>query len=302
MNDNYIPVLCYKFGNMKKNIFITGVSSGIGLDASKLLLSNGFKVYGTVRNVEDKSRINAELGDDFKALICDITDDEALVKCIDDLKSNLNGELIYCLINNAGIATPGPLNMIDDDSFFHQMNVNLIATRKVTNHILPIMDHGDKELDPRIIFISSISGIFAAPFNGPYCISKHALECMIDIYRRELKYMNIKVVGIQPGPIKTEIWRKNVGAFDKFKGGHFDMIIAKADKIIQNTEKTALNVNTVSRCILNIALSSNPKSRYMIRKNKTLFKIMSYYMPSKWLDILIWKNLGNKNPKKYRPV
>jgi len=290
------------FGNMKQNIFITGVSSGIGLAATKTLITNGFMVYGTVRSESDKLRLESEMGENFKALICDITDDAALDSSIETLKKYLNGEQIYCLVNNAGIAVPGPLNMVSDQGFFHQINVNLIATRKVTNHIIPIMDQSGQKQSPRIIFISSISGIFAAPFNGPYCISKHALECMIDIYRRELKYMNIKVVGIQPGPIKTEIWRKTVGSFDKFKGGIFDSIIEKADKIIQKTEKTALNVNTVSDCILNIVQKQNPKIRYMIHKNKTLFKLMSYYMPSKWLDSLIWKNLSTKNPDKYRPV
>lgn len=290
------------FDNMKQNIFITGVSSGIGLAATKTLLANGFKVYGTVRNQDDKSRLTSELKENFTALICDITDDKSLSACIKELKLQLNGEHIYCLINNAGVAIPGPLNMVEDDDFFYQMNVNLIATRKVTNQLIPLMGCKEEKLMPRIIFISSISGIFAAPFNGPYCISKHALECMIDIYRRELKYLNIKVVGIQPGPIKTEIWRKSVGAFKNFKGGPYDAIVEKADKIIKKTEKTALNVNTVSSCILHIVQSRKPKLRYMIHKNKTLFKLMSYYMPSKWLDTLIWKNLSNKDPNKYRPV
>jgi len=287
---------------MKKIIFITGVSSGIGLDASKTLLDNGFRVYGTVRKESDKQKLEREFGTDFKAIICDITDDHALSNCINELKEHIKSQKIYCLINNAGIAVPGPLNMLDDKSFFNQMNVNLLATRKVTNYLIPMMDHSNQNLDPRIIFISSISGIFAAPFNGAYCISKHALECMIDIYRRELKYLNIKVVAIQPGPIKTEIWKKTIGSFEKFKGGYFDEIINKADKIIQNTEKTALNVSTVSECILNIVIKQKPKLRYMIRKNKLLFKVISYYVPSKWVDKLIWKNLKTKDPKKYRPV
>ena len=286
---------------MQKNIFITGVSTGIGFDSAQKLLSNGYKVFGTVRSEKDKNKLENTFGDLFRCYICDITNDQALAECISQLKIDLNGETIYCLINNAGIAVPGPLNLLKDDDFFRQIDVNLIATRKVTNQIIPLMS-SSSNLEPRIIFISSISGIFAAPFNGAYCISKHALECMIDIYRRELKYLGIKVIGIQPGPIKTEIWRKTVGSFDQFKGSVYDSIVKKADKIIQNTEKTALDVSTVSRCILKIVKSPNPKLRYMIRKNKTLFKIMSYYVPSKWLDKLIWKNLETKDPKKYRPV
>lgn len=286
----------------QNSVFITGISSGIGLDAAKRLTSKGFFVYGTVRSKKDETSISRLIPNNLKIYICDITNEQELEKCISDLKVDLEGNKLYALINNAGVAIPGPLNLLSDEAFFNQMNVNLLATRKVTNRVIPFLDPSLEGRLPRIIFISSISGIFAAPFNGAYCISKHALECMIDVYRRELKYLNIKVIGIQPGPIKTKIWQKSKGRFDQFAGSVYDNIVKKADKIIQNTEQSALEVSLVSDCIVNILQSNKPKLRYMIRKNKTLFKIMSYYVPSKWLDILIWKNLETKDPKKYRPV
>ncbi|MBT8231732.1 MAG: SDR family NAD(P)-dependent oxidoreductase [Saprospiraceae bacterium] len=286
---------------MKKFVFITGVSSGIGLDATKALLSEGYAVIGTVRSVEDKVRLESEFKDDFKAVICDITDDIGLTKSINQVKEYLGDRSLFGLINNAGIVKAGPLNMISDDDFSYQMEVNLIATRKVTNKIIPMLK-SNKNLKPRIIFISSISGVFAAPFNGPYCISKHALECMIDIYRRELKYLGIQVIGIQPGPIKTEIWRKSLGSLNQYLGGPYDKMLKNADHIIKSTEKAALDVEVISQKILKVMKMEHPSHRYMIRKGKALFKLISYYTPKHWVDKLIWKNLEKENPKNYRPV
>jgi NAD(P)-dependent dehydrogenase (short-subunit alcohol dehydrogenase family) len=194
------------------------------------------------------------------------------------------------------------MHLLSDEDFFRQMNVNLIATRKLTNKILPVLRTSKQNKNARIIFISSISGIFAAPFNGGYCVSKHALECLIDIYRRELKFLNIDVIAIQPGPIKSQIWNKAQGMFDQYMHGEFEAIARKADKIIQSTEKNALPVDLVSKRIHKILEMKMPKHRYMIHKNSLLFKLVAYYMPTQWVDKLIWKNLNNTDTDKYRPV
>ena len=181
------------------------------------------------------------------------------------------------------------------------MDVNLMATRRVTNLLIPSLRQSGS-IKPKIIFISSISGVFAAPFNGAYCVSKHALECLVDIYRRELRYLGIDVISIQPGPLKTEIWRKAKGSFDRFKVGAFASIAEKADKMIQHTEKSALDLKVMTDLIIKILGAPKKKNRYMVHRNALLLKLMVNVLPSSLLDKLIWSNLDKKDAKSYRPV
>lgn len=286
---------------MKKTVFITGVSTGIGRAFLEKLVMEGYHVIGTVRKEADKLELERQFGEKARILICDITDNAQLDQAVEQMAQYMEGEPLYALINNAGIAVPGPMHLITDAEFKKQMDVNLMATRRVTNLLIPSLRQSGS-IKPKIIFISSISGVFAAPFNGAYCVSKHALECLVDIYRRELRYLGIDVISIQPGPLKTEIWRKAKGSFDRFKVGAFASIAEKADKMIQHTEKSALDLKVMTDLIIKILGAPKTKNRYMVHRNALLLKLMVNVLPSSLLDKLIWSNLDKKDAKSYRPV
>lgn len=286
---------------MKKTVFITGVSTGIGRAFLEKLVMEGYHVIGTVRKEADKLELERQFGEKARILICDITDNAQFDQAVEQMAQYMEGEPLYALINNAGIAVPGPMHLITDAEFEKQMDVNLMATRRVTNLLIPSLRQSGS-IKPKIIFISSISGVFAAPFNGAYCVSKHALECLVDIYRRELRYLGIDVISIQPGPLKTEIWRKAKGSFDRFKVGAFASIAEKADKMIQHTEKSALDLKVMTDLIIKILGAPKKKNRYMVHRNALLLKLMVNVLPSSLLDKLIWSNLDKKDAKSYRPV
>lgn len=286
---------------MKKTVFITGVSTGIGRAFLEKLVMEGYHVIGTVRKEADKLELERQFGEKARILICDITDNAQFDQAVEQMAQYMEGEPLYALINNAGIAVPGPMHLITDAEFEKQMDVNLMATRRVTNLLIPSLRQWGS-IKPKIIFISSISGVFATPFNGAYCVSKHALECLVDIYRRELRYLGIDVISIQPGPLKTEIWRKAKGSFDRFKVGAFASIAEKADKMIQHTEKSALDLKLMTDLIIKILGAPKKKNRYMVHRNALLLKLMVNVLPSSLLDKLIWSNLDKKDAKSYRPV
>lgn len=283
-----------------KNIFITGVSTGIGYDALTSLVSRGYFVIGTVRKSEDADKLKKEFGDKCIILIFDVRDVD---KCTAEIKKvipKLEKEGLFCLINNAGIAIPGPLQHITEDEFEQQMDVNVKSVRRITNMLLPYLGT-DKKYEPgKIINISSVSGLFNSPYNGSYCISKHALESMTDVYRRELAIFGIRVSAIQPGPIKTEIWNKSKGTLDRFKDTVYGELLSSADKMIENAEKSAFDVKVVTDIIINILQSKQPKTKYLIHRKKFLFRMLAFYLPDKLVDKMIAKTLAKKD--NYRPV
>ena len=285
---------------MKKNIVITGVSSGIGRDALRLLHQKGYHIYGSVRKEADAKSLTEAYPQRFTPLIFDVQDQNAV---------NQEAKVVFetcdridALINNAGIAVPGPLEFVTESDFEKQMDVNLKSVRRITNTFLPLLGTAPdfKGTPGRIINISSISGLFSSPFNGVYSISKHALESMTDVYRRELRRYGIKVMAVEPGPIKTKIWGKNLDSMTQFAETDYYYILRKADKMIENTEKNALPVTRTSNVILKCITKKRPKTRYIVHKNAFVFKIVANYLPDKLVDWFIHRSLSKGN--RHRPV
>lgn len=283
-----------------KHVFITGVSSGIGYDAMKALLQNGYKVTGTVRSETDAAKLRNEFTSNAQIVLMDVAKPDSCEEALEAIIPQMEAEGLFCLINNAGIAVPGPLQYLQDDEFAYQMEVNVMAVRRITNRLLPYLGANSTYAPGKIIMISSVSGLFNSPFNGAYCISKHALESMTDIYRRELSMFGIQVAAIEPGPVKTQIWKKNLGVLEAYKNTPYASILSSADKMILNAEKSAFEVSVITDCILDILQTDRPKTRYLIHRKKLLFRLLSEWLPDVWVDKLIQKTLAKKD--NYRPV
>ncbi len=277
---------------MQKYILITGVSSGIGHGLASHYINNGHRVIGTVRRVEDANDLSHP---NFHKIVFDVIDKLGITTFHEKVKSILGDNQLYALINNAGIAKAGPLECVSDEDFEMQMEVNVNAVRRITNAMLPMM-----QTDSRIINMSSVSGLFNSPFTGPYCISKHALESMCDIYRRELAMFGIKVIAIEPGPIKTKIWSKARGTFDKFMHTRYASIAPNADKMIDNAERHALDVSHVAAACDKAMFLANPRPRYIVHKKKRTFKFIASYVPDRMIDWLVARNL--KKGDKHRAI
>ena len=285
---------------MAKNVVITGVSSGIGRASLNILHAKGYHIFGSVRSQADADKLSKIYPNRFTSLLFDVQNHDEVIKASKIVFEQC--ETLAGLINNAGIAIPGPLEHLSEEKFEKQLDVNVKSIRRVTNLFLPLLGAKLSSSKPpgRIINISSVSGLFNSPFNGAYSISKHALESMTDIYRRELRQYGIKVIAIEPCPIKTEIWKKNLNKMVEFKDSDYYEILQHADKIIENTKRNALPVERVSKLIAKCLVTKRPKTRYIVHKGKFAFRLMAYYFPDKLSDWLVHKTLSSTN--RHRPI
>lgn len=306
--------MCLKKNYMKPVVVITGVSSGIGRDAVRYLSTNGYFVFGSVRSEGAKTEIEAAHPDNFKALVFDVTDTPSVLAATTQVTEYLGNRRLAALVNNAGIAEGGPMQLLEEERFLRQLEVNVIGTRNVTNAFLPhlgVQPKNESQLSGppgKIINISSISGILNTPMNGAYCVSKHAKESLGEVYRRELMEYKIDVVSIQPGPIQSKLWSKNAGSMDRFSDSIYGTMIANTDAIMRKAEQDALPAETISRLIDMIIRSRWPKTSYIVHKQKWRAWILAYLLPKRFADRIIWKMLnrsplstklktGNKNQK-----
>lgn len=285
-----------------KAVVITGVSTGIGYDATRYLIERGYTVFGSVRTVEDQQRLLADFPSNFHALLFNVTDYEAIRHEASRVKEILGENLLKALVNNAGIAVAGPMQLLDDKSFEHQIEVNLFGTRVITNAFLPMLGADPQsqlshkpstQKCGKIINISSISGILNTQLNGSYCVAKHAMESLGEVYRRELYMYGIDVISIQPGPIQSKIWDKNKGSMQEFYDTDYGTMIHNTETIMENAQQDAMPAETVSKLIDYIIQTKRPKLSYIVHRKKWPIKLMAKYLPARIVDYILWKSLSS---------
>lgn len=283
--------------SLKKYVLITGVSTGIGYDITRYLIEKGYVVLGSVRKKEDKERLEKEFPQDFHCLQFDVTRKDEIENSLEKVREILDGNHLTGLINNAGLAIGGPMSLMTDEQFRDQMEVNLFGVRNIINAFLPLLGgYEDFKGKPgKIINNSSLAGVFNTPFNGAYCVSKHALESLGEIYRRELMLYGIDVISIQSGPIASEIWKKNIGTMDRYANTDYVVMTKKADELLQWGQRRVLPAETISKLIHKILCSDKPKTNYMVDRNLFFTKLLVKYLPARMVDKLLWKKLGRGN-------
>ena len=272
-----------------KTIVITGASSGIGLDAARLLIAQGWTVFGSVRNETDGQKNVEKFGNNFISLIFDVSDGAAIAKAAQQVKNWLrqnNLSKLDALINNAGIAVNGPLQHLPIDELAQQFDINVVGVMRVTQAFLPLL--GAKKVPNQtphatIINISSVSAFVTQPFLGPYSASKAALEKLSDALRRELRVVGVKVVLVEPGPIRTDIWTKARDNANPYAGTDYEPYMRQVAQIVDATEASALPVADVSTLISKILNTQNPRARYMIAPKKWIIKLLTW-LPDSWVD------------------
>ncbi|HMZ08652.1 MAG TPA: SDR family NAD(P)-dependent oxidoreductase [Anaerolineales bacterium] len=281
-----------------KSVVITGVSTGIGWSSAKFLLQKGYRVFGSVRKQEDAERLTREFGGNFIPLIFDVTDEAAVQAAAQTVREQLQGETLFGLVNNAGIAIAAPLIHMPTDEFRHQIEVNLVSVLIVTKAFAPLLG-ADRSLrgEPgRIINMSSVGGKRGSPFLGPYVTSKHGLEGFSETLRRELILYGIDVIIIGPGPIATPIWDKaeQANASTQYQDTDYYEAGLKVERYMVKQGKKGLPPETVAEIVWTALTSPNPRVRYAIEPGNPIRNFIQSLLPKRTLDSIIAKNLGFK--------
>jgi NAD(P)-dependent dehydrogenase (short-subunit alcohol dehydrogenase family) len=278
-----------------KTVVITGVSTGIGHAATKALLERGFRVFGSVRNERDAERLQNEFGSNFAPLIFDVTDTDAIAVAAACVREALGGETLAGLVNNAGIAVSGPLLEVPEADYRKQLEVNLVGPFLVTQAFAPLLgaDTSLTGTPGRIVNISSVAGIRAMPFLGPYAASKFGLEGYSEALRRELMLFGIDVIVIGPGPVKTAIWDKaeEIDA-EQYQGSPYEAILNRFQKVFISQGRDGYPAERLGALICSALTSPRPKVRYAAVKGRLVEKLMMRVASPRTLDKAIGKMLG----------
>jgi NAD(P)-dependent dehydrogenase (short-subunit alcohol dehydrogenase family) len=284
-----------------KSVVVTGASTGIGWGCAKVLTASGFRVFGSVRKQADAERLGQELGPNFTPLIFDVTDEAAVAAAAKRVDAALRGETLFGLVNNAGIAVPGPLLYQKIEDFRQQIAVDLTGPLIVTQAFAPLLgaDRSRKGATGRIVMMSSVGGKNASPFLGAYNASKFALEGMSESLRRELLLFGIDVIVVAPGTVATTIWDRpaaiNVAAFADTP---YASALAKLKVHMITNGRRGLPPEQVGEKIKTALTVARPKARYTISPDP-IETLVANALPKRVVDSIIAGRLGlQKRPRR----
>jgi NAD(P)-dependent dehydrogenase (short-subunit alcohol dehydrogenase family) len=185
--------------NSGRSAVVTGAGSGLGRDIALGLATKGYVVFGTALNAGEVEDLTQASGGRVSLTVCDITKEEAVSAWAASVSHAQSAGGLSLLINNAGILTPGPLEVLPLDAVRREFEVNVFGALSVVNAFLPAL----RKARGRIVQISTWTASLPLPFNGPSGASKAAMEVFATVYRAELKPFGIDVVVVPAGNMRT---------------------------------------------------------------------------------------------------
>lgn len=277
------------------SVVVTGTSTGIGHGIADVLLKRGFKVFGTVRQQVDADRLQSEFGDAFTPLLMDVTDQPAILRAADQVRASLGQTKLAGLVNNAGIAVPGPLFHQPAADFRRQLEVNLVAPMMVTQAFAKLLgsDRTREGSAGRVINISSVGGKIGAPFLGAYAASKHGLEGMSESLRRELMLYGIDVILVEPGYVNTPTLDKaEAEDFKIYRNTDYGPSLARFVKAFIAEGRKGLPARAIGEVVHTALTVRKPKIVYTVVQQKLKNWTLPMLLPRRTLDRLIAKQFG----------
>ena len=181
----------------KPVIIITGCSSGIGAYCARALHADDWRVFATVRRIEDKAALEDQ---GIETLIMDYTKPDTISALVAEVTRRTGGR-IDALFNNGAYGQPGAVEDVSVDVLRQQFETNFFGWHDLTCRVIPYMR---KQASGRIVHCSSILGLVPYRYRGAYTASKFALEGLGVTLRMELQGSGIHVSLIEPGPIASK--------------------------------------------------------------------------------------------------
>ncbi len=250
---------------MKKNILVTGASSGLGLLIANELHRKGFNVIGTSRNPEKiKSTVP------FKMIALNLDSDNSITTLPERLFKEI--DKLDVLINNAGFLVTGIAEEIPIELGRKQFETNFWGTIKVTNAILPFFRN---QKFGKIITVGSITGLVAFPNTSYYASSKHALEGYFKALRYELTEFNIRVAMIEPGSFRTNIMENSSTTLNRIE--YYNRLRTKSEKYADLIVEQGEDPKMVASKVLKVVETENPRFRNLVGKGLSVLVTLQHF-------------------------
>jgi short-subunit dehydrogenase len=265
---------------MKKTIFITGASSGIGRAAVELFSKKGWNVAATMRSPEKEQSLQHL--ENVRLFRLDVTRQQTISEALQSALKAFGD--IDVLVNNAGYGAVGIFEKAEPEQIHKQFDTNVFGLMNVTRAFLP---HFRKRKAGTIVNISSVGGRITFPVYSVYHATKWAVEGFSESLQFELRPFNIRVKLVEPAAIKTDFYSRSKDVFQKKGFADYDayeaVTLANANKFGEE----APGPEVVAKTIWKAVNGRSKKMRYPSSTQGKMLLFMRKILPLSWFTFLI---------------
>jgi NADP-dependent 3-hydroxy acid dehydrogenase YdfG len=264
------------------NVLVTGASSGIGRATATRFAQRGHRVFAAARREELLADLAAATPN-VQAVSLDVTDEDLVRRAWAKIEAGTGGAGVDVLVNNAGIALPGPVELLGGPDVQRQFATNVFGLLTMTRTVLPAMRERNSG---RIINISSLVGRTTFPGMGVYGATKYAVEALSDALRQEVAGFGIKVVIIEPGFVATSLGEAadiQGGASQEIPPAYAAMVAGGARYLAAQIAK-GIAPEQVADIIVKAAEHRSPRLRYVVPASAVPLLALLTSLPGKLAD------------------
>jgi len=186
----------------EKTVLITGASSGIGYELSKLFAADGANLVLVARNEQRLNEIASDLAQTHGVRVTVLAKDLSDPASPDEIFAALQARSIVVdvLVNNAGFGTYGPFAQIDWDEELRMLQVNMVSLTHLTKLFLPGMI---ERRSGRILNVGSTGSFAPGPLMAAYCATKAYVLSLSEAISEEVRGTGVSVTALCPGVTRT---------------------------------------------------------------------------------------------------
>ncbi|MEI2273029.1 SDR family oxidoreductase [Sphingobacterium sp. ML3W] len=237
---------------MRKTIFITGASSGLGKATAKLFQQAGWDVIATMRNPENETELS-EI-ENVTLLKLDVTDPAQIKETVEKAISLAKIDVVF---NNAGYGLMGAFETLSDEKILRQINTNLLGVLRVTQAFIP---HFRAQQSGLFISTTSIGGFMGFPLHSMYHATKFALEGWSESMSFELKKFGIAIKTVAPGGIATDFAGRSL---DMNRSSDYEDIENKLFEQMDLMMQNASTAEQIAQVVHEAATDNKDQIRYL---------------------------------------
>lgn len=179
---------------------ITGASSGIGLEITRLLASSGLNLVINGRNAEKLNDIEKEITSKYeievKVVAADVSENQGIEQVIEACRKRDVG----LLVQSAGFGTSGSFLDTSLHAEKNMLRVNCEAVLSLTHYFAQQFKQKQKG---GIILMSSLVAFQGVPYAANYAATKSYIQSLAEALAHELKPFGVDVLSAAPGPVNS---------------------------------------------------------------------------------------------------
>ncbi|QIL73987.1 SDR family NAD(P)-dependent oxidoreductase (plasmid) [Diaphorobacter sp. HDW4B] len=274
-------------------LLVTGAARGIGHTVVERALARGDTVFAVVRKAADASKFSQDKN--LHVVLMDMADTASVARGFGEVDRILAGRPLNAIVHCAAISIPGAIELTPVEEFEQIINTNTIGSLRILKAAIPrLRGHGG-----RLVLVTSLWGQASGALLGAYCASKHAIESLADVARRETKGMNLRIIVAEPGVVQTDMLttqgpaaQAHLERMQPAQRGLYGNLYQRYFKLVSNP--SGITSEACAKGIEQALNDRRPALRYRIGADSKAVCMLNALLPSSWMDWVMGLSLNHK--------